>query len=281
MCLIAKTASVIRLYVRPDSNGYHVKGDKFIVHPSRQTCFQPPEFKVYNVISFITSHPHLFRDYQDGMDPYRLVNLVCNRLLNNPIDRTTHPIIKSYPMMKDFNIKDYTLQNFQKYNFDNIKQFYPYFVNRGININTQKAFANHFMLATLHKENGTYFKNLSFPLRIPGKTSSQPNDLKDIVGFEERGRARLDGSSGYKGKARGSNSSEGLWIASPNNTELKAASKVFGLEVHTMQWLITNSIQKRQHAEQFRIPINRRKSYGDAISGCHQRSFQSYTSFMF
>lgn len=217
-------------YVRPDSNGYHVKGDKFIVHPSRQTCFQPPEFKVYNVISFITSHPHLFRDYQDGMDPYRLVNLVCNRLLNNPIDRTTHPIIKSYPMMKDFNIKDYTLQNFQKYNFDNIKQFYPYFVNRGININTQKAFANHFMLATLHKENGTYFKNLSFPLRIPGKTSSQPNDLKDIVGFEERGRARLDGSSGYKGKARGSNSSEGLWIASPNNTELKAASKVLWFE---------------------------------------------------
>ena len=32
-------------YVRPDSNGYHVKGDKFIVHPSRQTCFQPPNLK--------------------------------------------------------------------------------------------------------------------------------------------------------------------------------------------------------------------------------------------
>lgn len=217
-------------YVRPDSNGHHVKGDKFIVYPSRQTCFQPPEIKVYNVISFITEHPHLFKDYQEGMDPYRLVNLVCNRLLNNPIDRTVHPIIKSSPQVKDFNIRDYELLHFQKYNFDNIKQFYPYFVNRGINTNTQKAFGQHFLLATLRKENGTYFKNLSFPLRIPGKTDAKSTDLKDIVGFEERGRARLDGSSGYKGKARGSNSSEGLWIASPNNTELKSAEKVLWFE---------------------------------------------------
>ena len=101
-------------YVRPDSSGHHVKGDKFIVYPSRQTCFQPPEKKVYNVISFITEHPHLFKDYQAGMDPYRLVNLVCNRLLNNPIDRTVHPIIKSSPQVKDFNIRDYELLHFQK-----------------------------------------------------------------------------------------------------------------------------------------------------------------------
>ena len=142
-------------YVRPDSSGHHVKGDKFIVYPSRQTCFQPPEKKVYNVISFITEHPHIFKDYQAGMDPYRLVNLVCNRLLNNPIDRTVHPIIKSSPQVKDFNIRDYELLHFQKYNFDNIKQFYPYFVNRGINTNTQKAFGQHFLLATLIKENVT------------------------------------------------------------------------------------------------------------------------------
>ncbi len=47
------------------------------------------------------------------MDPYRLVNLVCNRLLNNPIDRTVHPIIKSSPQVKDFNIRDYELLHFQ------------------------------------------------------------------------------------------------------------------------------------------------------------------------
>ena len=217
-------------YVRPDSSGHHVKGDKFIVYPSRQTCFQPPEKKVYNVISFITEHPHLFKDYQAGMDPYRLVNLVCNRLLNNPIDRTVHPIIKPSPQVKDFNIRDYELLHFQKYNFDNIKQFYPYFVNRGINTNTQKAFGQHFLLATLRKENGTYFKNLSFPLRIPGKTDAKSTDLKDIVGFEERGRARLDGSSGYKGKARGSNSSEGLWIANLTEKPLEKASEIVWFE---------------------------------------------------
>lgn len=185
---------------------------------------------MYNVISFITEHPHLFKDYQAGMDPYRLVNLVCNRLLNNPIDRTVHPIIKPSPQVKDFNIRDYELLHFQKYNFDNIKQFYPYFVNRGINTNTQKAFGQHFLLATLRKENGTYFKNLSFPLRIPGKTDAKSTDLKDIVGFEERGRARLDGSSGYKGKARGSNSSEGLWIANLTEKPLEKASEIVWFE---------------------------------------------------
>lgn len=217
-------------YVRTDNRGYKIKGDKFIVMPSRQLCFQPPVQKTYNVISFIKEHPNMFTDYRDGMNLNYLVNLVCNRLLNHPIDRTTHPIITSSIKTKDFNIKDYELLNFQKHNFDNIKQFYPYFRNRHIDINTQKAFGQHFYLATLHKENGMSFKNLSFPLRIPGQSKSEADGLKDIVGFEERGRARLDGSSGYKGKALGSNSSEGLWIASPNNIELKNAQKVLWFE---------------------------------------------------
>lgn len=34
----------------------------------------------------------------------------------------------------------------------------------------------------------------------------------------------------YKGKAAGSNSSEGLWIASPNDTELSKASHVYWFE---------------------------------------------------
>lgn len=59
-------------------------------------------------------------------------------------------------------------------------------------------------------------------MRIPGQTA--------IVGFEERGKPRLDGTSGYKGKALGSNSSEGLWIASPNGTALKDAKDVLWFE---------------------------------------------------
>ena len=40
-------------YVRTDSEGRRVRGDKFIVTQNGKCCFQPPQQKVYNVISFI------------------------------------------------------------------------------------------------------------------------------------------------------------------------------------------------------------------------------------
>ena len=53
---------------------------------------------------------------------------------------------------------------------------------------------------------------------------------RQVVGFEERGRARMDGSGSYKGKAEGSNSSEGLWIASPAKTPLAEAKRIYWFE---------------------------------------------------
>lgn len=50
------------------------------------------------------------------------------------------------------------------------------------------------------------------------------------MGLEERGRARMDGSGSYKGKAAGSNSSEGLWIASPARTSLTSAKHIYWFE---------------------------------------------------
>ena len=199
-------------YVRLDNDGHRVKGDKFIVTANGKCCFQPPQQKVYNVISFITEHPEFFSEYQPGMNPHHLVNLVCNRLLNHPID------------IKPFIIKNYSVTSYQKHNMENIKKFYPFFKSRMIDIPTQKAFAQNFVLAS-HKtadNRSRYYRNLSFPLHIPGKET--------VVGFEERGKPRLDGSSGYKGKALGSNSSEGLWIASPNGTALKDAKHVLWFE---------------------------------------------------
>ena len=73
-------------YVKVDSHGQRVRGDKFIVTGNGKCCFQPPEQKNYNVIGFIKEHPTLFDDYKPGMSLDRLVNVVCNRLLNNPID---------------------------------------------------------------------------------------------------------------------------------------------------------------------------------------------------
>ena len=211
-------------YVRLDNDGHRVKGDKFIVTANGKCCFQPPQQKVYNVISFITEHPEFFSEYQPGMNPHHLVNLVCNRLLNHPIEYDMRNIIKPQRDIKPFNIKNYSVTSYQKHNMENIKKFYPFFKSRMIDIPTQKAFAQNFVLAS-HKTADNrlrYYRNLSFPLHIPGKET--------VVGFEERGKPRLDGSSGYKGKALGSNSSEGLWIASPNGTALKDAKHVLWFE---------------------------------------------------
>ena len=211
-------------YVRLDNEGRRVKGDKFIVTANGKGCFQPPQQRVYNVISFIAEHPDFFQDYKPGMNPHHLVNIVCNRLLNQPITDNMRNIIEPRRSTPPFNIKDYQVLQFQKHNYDNVKKFYPFFKSRHIDVPTQKAFASHLMLATKQTEGEKprYFQNLSFPLRIPGQ--------QDIVGFEERGKPRLDGSSGYKGKALGSNSSEGLWIASPAHTTLKDAKDVLWFE---------------------------------------------------
>ena len=208
-------------FVRTDGNGVRISGDKFVVMPNGKSCFHPPEMKTFDIISFITEHPDLFREYRPGIHPVTLVNTVCNRLLNHPIDHTMHPIVEPHQNTKPFDIKDYKITQFQKLNFENTKQFYPFFKSRMINIDTQKAFSSSFVLAAKPDKGGKY-RNLSFPLRIPGQSA--------IVGFEERGAARLDGTSGYKGKARGSNSSEGLWIASPNGTKLKDAKDVLWFE---------------------------------------------------
>ena len=209
-------------YVRLDSEGRRIRGDKFIVTANGLCCFQPPTRKNYNVISFIKEHPEMFSDYTAGMDKDRLVNLVCNRLLNNPIEEREKKIINPQRDLPPFKIDDYKLHRFDGNDRETQKPFYPYFQPRGINLSTQYAFHHHFVLAERTVGDQTY-KNLSFPMTIPGSTDGK------IVGLEERGRRKQDGTS-YKGMARGSNASEGLWIASPMGTKLQDAKRVFIFE---------------------------------------------------
>ena len=211
-------------YVRVGSDGRRVSGDKFIVTANGKGCFHPPEQKVYSVVSFIIHHPDLFQEFRPGMNTHHLVNLVCNRLLNQPIDRSMHNIIEPRRQAKPFSVKDYQFTYFQKLRAENIRKFGQFFNSRMIKPYVQKAFSPYFMLSTKRVDNERNIRrtNLVFPLTVPGG--------KDIVGLEERGRPRLDGSSGYKGKALGSNASEGLWIASPKGTELKDASHVLWFE---------------------------------------------------
>lgn len=210
-------------YVRLDSDGRRVRGDKFIVTQNGKCCFQPPQQKVYNVISFIKEHPELFPENRAGMSTDRLVNLVCNRLLNHPIEDRPSKVAEPKRAAEPFSLKDYDIHKFNPQDRETQKRFYPFFKYRGIDLYTQYAFHRHFCLATKHRTDGLSFANLSFPLVLPA-------DLVKIVGFEERGRPKMDGSGGYKGKAEGSNSSEGLWIANLTGRPLEKASEILWFE---------------------------------------------------
>lgn len=193
-------------YVRLDNEGRRIRGDKFIVTQQGKCCFHAQQQKVYNIISFIKEHPHFFAEYHAGMSPDRLVNLVCNRLLHTPVTERETRIVQPKRDVKPFQMTDYDIHRFNPQDRETQKKFYPFFKHRGIDLYTQYAFHRDFFLATRHRADGMQFTNLAFPLSLPGNP-------EQIVGLEERGRPRMDGSGSYKGKAEGSNSSEGMWIA--------------------------------------------------------------------
>lgn len=210
-------------YVRKDSDGRRIHGDKFIVTNHGTSCFRPPEQKTYNLISLIKTFPSMFPEHTRSNNPDHLVNEVCRALLNIPKEHKASATVTQPREEKPFDLNDYAIHAFRKYDFDSIKKFYPFFVTRGISLDTQKAFSSHFILATKESaQQGKTYTNLSFPLYVPGNST--------VVGLEERGRPRLDGSSGYKGKAQGSNGSEGIWIANLGKGELSDARHVYWFE---------------------------------------------------
>lgn len=209
-------------YIRIDSDGKRVRGDKYIVTQNGQCCFKPPFQKSYNIISFIKENPELFKDYSAGMNSDRLVNLVCCRLLNTPVDeRESTKVREQMEKARPFTLEDYSIHEFEGNDRESQKKFYPFFKSRGIDLNTQYAFRKSFVLTTIEGKDGRPLKNLSFPMQIPGK--------EGIVGFEQRGFPNKDGKS-YKGMAAGSNASEGLWVASPRGTTLQEAKNVYVFE---------------------------------------------------
>jgi hypothetical protein len=211
-------------FVRLDEHGQRIRGDKFIVTRDGQFCFHPPVQKNYNVISLIKEHPHLFPEYEVGMNLDKLVNKVCHRLLNTPYEEKEAAVKEPQPELKPFDVKDYKIHVLVSGDRESAKPFYPYFRHRGLDLNTQYAFSDFFVLAdrNVPGRKGSMIRNLSFPITVPGGDGT-------VVGFEERGRPGRDGKA-YKGKAAGSNGSLGLWIASPSGTSLKDAEKVLVFE---------------------------------------------------
>ena len=202
-------------FIRTDSEGKRIRGDKFVITQHGKCCCQPPRQKEYNVVSFIKEHPTLFAEYHEGIDPNRLVNLVCSRLLNIPVEDKQN--------LRPFDIADYDLHPFDPQDRETQKTFYPYFKNRGIDLSTQNAFHRHFCLATKYGADGGAYTCLAFPLTLPKEGGT-------VVGFEERDCVRMDGSGSYQDKAKEGNANEGLWIASPAGTPLAEAEHIYWFE---------------------------------------------------
>lgn len=209
-------------YVRLDSNGSRISGDKYIVMPNKNCCFQPPTIKLYSVTSFIWEHPELFQEYKYGMKESALVHQVCQRLLNIPVEHRSQDVHNPKNNGKPFDINDYKIDRFNPKDFESQKPFYAFFKSRGIDFATRCAFHDSFLLASRTAKDGSVYKNLSFPMYIPGLPDK-------CVGFEERGYPHKDGSA-RKGMATGTNASEGLWMASPMKTSLKDARTVLVFE---------------------------------------------------
>lgn len=212
-------------FVRLDNNGQRISGDKFLITPDGQRCFKPPTLRSMTVTGLIYEHPEIFPESATINDKAKLVHAVCRNILNLPPQERSANVIQPRRDTPPFNINDYQTHQFRKYDFESQKKFYPYFKSRGINLTTQSDFRDHFMLASKpsRTQEGKTYTNLAFPMKLP-------NDSTTIVGLEERGKPRLDGSSGYKGMARGSNAGEGMWIASPNGTPLNEAKKIMVFE---------------------------------------------------
>lgn len=194
-------------YYRLDNEGRRIRGDKFIVCANGLACFQPPMTRKYNVISFIAEHPELFPEGSVGKDPYAVVNEVCHRLLHTPMEERQQRILEPKKDVKPFMLSDYQCEGWKSNHWDSQKKFFPFFKPRAITRNTQNAFAGTFFLSTLKDKAGAS-QNLSFAMRIPGSDK--------VVGLEQRGKPDDNGKCSYKGMAKGTNATEGVWLASPS-----------------------------------------------------------------
>lgn len=226
-------------FVRTDSEGRRIRGDKFIITQQGKCCLQPPRQKVYNVVSFIKEHPQLFAEYREGIDPNRLVNLVCSRLLNLPIEEREKLIVQPKQDIRPFDIADYVLYKFDPQDERTQKKFAPYFENRGIDFCTQQAFYRDFCLAVRRGADDTVHAHLVFPQTLPQNDGT-------VVGFEVQEHTSIDGND--KEMAEGNNPSKGLWIASPDRTPLSEAKHIYWFE-NAYNAMAYYQLHQAQHQE--------------------------------
>lgn len=221
-------------YVRYDADNRRV-GDKFIVTP-HGTCFQPPEHRNFNVISFIKEHPSLFREYRPGKNLDLLVNEVCRDMIGNPMDFKESEAFGASKRVRPFSLDQFSKVDRSEpgtFDFERSKSFYRFFAHRGITYPTLKAFAGNFMavdkkIEVETEEDGRKrveereIKRIGFPMSAGG----------ELVGMELRGSpyGKEGEQKSYKGMAVGSDSSRGAWTANLSGAPLSEAKDIYWFE---------------------------------------------------
>ena len=101
------------------------------------------------------------------MSPDRLVNLVCNRLLNIPVTERKTRIVNPKRDVKPFDIADYDIHKFNPQNRETQKNFILILKAEVSTFIHNMPSIGIFYLATKHREDGATYTNLSFPLTLP------------------------------------------------------------------------------------------------------------------
>lgn len=177
-----------------------------------------------------TSRP--FKEYKYGMKESALVHKVCQRLLNIPVEHRSQDVHNPTVSSKPFDINDYKIDRFNPKDFESQKPFYACFKSRGIDFATRCAFHHSFFLASKTAKDGSTYKNLSFPMYIPG----QPDKC---VGLEERGYPRKDGSARKAWLPAPTPAKDYGWQV-PRIRHSRMLVSYLSLKAHTMPWHFTS-----------------------------------------
>ena len=168
-------------YVRLDSDGRRISGDKYLVSPGRNCCFQPPTIKLYSVTSFIWEHPDLFSEYKQGIKESALVHKVCQRLLNMPVEQTRKRVFDPVRDGKPFDMKDYQVQHFHPNDFDSQKPFYVFFKSRGIDLPHAVPFMIVLYLLQRQTKMAASTRTSPFPCTFPGNQTDVLDSRNEVI----------------------------------------------------------------------------------------------------
>ena len=149
-----------------------------------------------DLIGFIRENITSFLEYGNARNETDAINKVLARL--SGVSMSQENIIRNFiDKHKGWEARPFDIGRYQREK-GNVEQAMKFLSLRGISQETAGMFGSSIEMIK-DKESRYQYKNLAFPYRVPGH--------EDIVGYEVRGYR------GYKGKAEGTDSTNGCWMA--------------------------------------------------------------------